>query len=120
MKNTYLQLIQMASGAIVGVLLTVHIAIQRLDVILGYCGIRIADPLAFSSMMDRARQGSWVALYIILLLFALIHSLNGLRNMLLEINLSDRAIKVSTGIIIAVGAVFLGLGIYAPLALVGR
>jgi succinate dehydrogenase hydrophobic anchor subunit len=120
MRNTYLQLLQMASGAIVGILLLIHIAVQRLDVILGYFGVKVNDPLAFSSMMERARQGSWAALYIALLAFALFHALNGLRNMLLETNLSPSAMKVWTVIIISAGIIFLALGIYTPLVLLGR
>lgn len=120
MRNTYLQLVQMVSGAIVGILLFIHIAVQRLDIMLGYFGVKVSDPLAFSSMMERARQGSWAALYIALLAFALFHALNGLRNMLLETNLSATAIRVLTGIIIAAGLVFLALGTYTPIALLGK
>jgi len=120
MKNTYLQLLQMASGAIVGILLLIHISVQRLDVILGFFGVKSGDPLAFSSMMERARQGSWAALYIALLAFALFHAGNGLRNMLLETSLSSRTMAVLTWIIIAVGVVFLALGIYTPLVLLGK
>jgi succinate dehydrogenase hydrophobic anchor subunit len=120
MRNTYLQLLQLASGAIVGILLLIHVAVQRLDVILGYVGVKVSDPLAFSSMMERARQGSWAALYICLLAFALFHAGNGLRNILLETGLSAAAVKVCTVTIIAVGAVFLALGIYTPLVLLGK
>ncbi len=120
MRNTYLQLLQLASGVIVGILLLIHVAVQRLDVILGYAGLKVSDPLAFSSMMERARQGSWAALYIALLIFALFHACNGLRNMLLETSLSPAAIKVCTGTIIAVGVIFLALGIYTPLVLLGK
>jgi len=120
MRNTYLQLVQMASGAIAGILLLIHIAVQRLDIILGYFGVNVSDPLAYGSMMERARQGSWAALYIALLAFALFHALNGLRNILLELDLSDKAIRVSTGIIIFTGLVFLSLGIYTPVVLLGK
>lgn len=120
MRNTYLQLLQMASGAIAGILLLIHISVQRLDVILGFVGVKVSDPLAFNSMMERARQGSWAALYIALLAFALFHAGNGLRNILLETSLSSSALKVLTGIIIVVGAAFLALGIYTPLVLLGK
>jgi succinate dehydrogenase hydrophobic anchor subunit len=120
MRNTYLQLLQLASGAVIGILLLIHVAVQRLDVILGFFGVKAGDPLAFSSMMERARQGSWAALYILLLAFALFHGGNGLRNMLLETSLSPKAVKASTVIIIAVGIIFLALGIYTPLVLLGK
>jgi len=117
MKNTYLQLAQMVTGALVAVLLAIHITVQQSDVVLGLLGIKIADPTTWSSMMDRAHQGSWVGIYISLLAFGLFHSLNGFRNILLETNLSASAIRILTGFIIAFGIIFLVLGTYAPIAL---
>jgi succinate dehydrogenase / fumarate reductase membrane anchor subunit len=117
MKNTYLQMAQMISGALVAVLLAVHIGVQKLDVILGFFGARISDPIAWSSVVERAHQGLWVAIYILLLTFGLFHALNGLRNMLLETNLSSSTMRVLTGLIIAFGIVFLALGIYTPIVL---
>jgi succinate dehydrogenase hydrophobic anchor subunit len=120
MRNTYLQLAQMITGALVAVLLAIHISVQRLGVILGFLGVKIADPLAFESMMERARQGLWAGIYIALLAFGLFHALNGLRNILLETSLSDRAMQVLTWLIIICGLAFLVLGTYVPLVLLNR
>jgi succinate dehydrogenase hydrophobic anchor subunit len=120
MKNTYLQLAQMISGALVAVLLALHLAVQKLDVILGFFGAKISDPTAWSSVMERAHQGLWVFIYISLLALGLFHALNGLRNMLLEINLSSSAMRVLTGLIVVFGIIFLALGTYTPLFLLGK
>ena len=120
MKNTYLQLAQMVSGALVAVLLGIHIAVQQSSVILGFFGVKVADPLTFSSMMERARQGTWVGIYISLLALGLFHGLNGLRNILLELNFSAATMRVLTALIIVFGIIFLALGTYAPLVLLGR
>lgn len=120
MKNTYLQIAQMISGALVAILLAVHVAVQKLDVVLGFFGAKTGDPIAWSSVMERAHQGLWVAIYILLLAFGLFHALNGLRNMLLEVNLSSSTMRILTGLIIAFGVIFLVLGIYTPLVLLGK
>jgi len=120
MKNTYLQITQMVTGVLVAILLTIHIAVQRLDVILGFIGIKVTDPLAWKSMMERAHQGSWVAIYISLLAFGLFHGLNGLRNILLEMNLSTSSMRVLTGFIIVFGILFFALGTCTPIILLAR
>ena len=119
MKNTYLQFAQMITGVLIAVLLAIHIVVQQSNVVLGLFGIKIANPTEWSSMIERAHQGTWVGIYIALLAFGLFHALNGLRNMLLETNLSASAMRVLTGFIIAFGVVFLVLGTYAPIFLLG-
>lgn len=44
MKNTYLQIAQMITGALVAVLLAIHITVQQSDAVLGLLGIKVADP----------------------------------------------------------------------------
>ena len=117
MKNTYLQIAQMITGALVAVLLAVHITVQQSDVILGLMGIKVADPTTWSSLMERAHQGTWVGIYISLLAFGLFHALNGFRNILMETNLSAPSMRVLTGLIIAFGVIFLVLGTYTPIVL---
>ena len=120
MKNTYLQLAQMVSGALVAVLLALHLTVQKLDVILAFFGARITDPIAWSSVMERAHQGLWVGIYICLLALGLFHALNGLRNILLETNLAPSTMRVLTGLIIAFGIIFLALGTDTPIYLLGK
>jgi len=83
-----------------------------------FFGIDIAhDPTVFKLMMARAQTITFAAIYIALLIFALYHAFNGLRNVVLELTTTPRAEKVVTGVILFVGVVFLALGIYTPLAL---
>jgi succinate dehydrogenase hydrophobic anchor subunit len=117
MKNAYLQFAQLVTGVLVGIFLIIHLSVQRLDLLLGYIGIKVSDPLTWKSMMDRAHQSSWVGIYICLLTLGLFHGLNGLRNVLSELNIPSSAMRILTGLIIAFGIVFLALGIYAPVVL---
>jgi succinate dehydrogenase hydrophobic anchor subunit len=124
MRNTYLQFTQYITGVLIAILLGIHVVNMHLDTILlffgvnTFFGIDIAqDPTVFKLMMERAQTVTFAAIYIALLIFALYHAFNGLRNVLLELTTTPGAEKVVTGVIIFVGVVFLVLGIYTPLAL---
>ena len=124
MRNTYLQFTQFITGILIAILLGIHVVNMHLDAVLSFLGVKtffgidIAhDPTVFKLMVARAQTVTFAAIYIALLIFALYHAFNGLRNVLLELTRSPRAEKVVTGVIIFVGVVFLVLGIYTPLAL---
>jgi len=118
MKNTYLQLAQIITGTVVGILLSIHMAVMHLDALLGFFGI--VNDISWASMIERAREGVWAGIYIALLTFGLFHALNGLRNILLEINLSNTTERVLTRIIIIAGVAFFILGTWAPLTLLSQ
>jgi succinate dehydrogenase / fumarate reductase membrane anchor subunit len=117
MRQTYLQIAQMCTGILIAILLGLHMAVMHLDAILGFFGVKITDVTAFTSMIERSRQGLWAAIYILLLVFALYHALNGLRNVVLEITASRKGERITTGVVIFIGVVFLVVGVYAPIAL---
>jgi succinate dehydrogenase hydrophobic anchor subunit len=120
MRNTYLQFIQLISGVLIAVLLGIHMVIQHLDAILGFFKIDVKDATSWTSMIDRSKQGLWAAIYIALLIFALYHAFNGLRNIILELTPSPRADRIVTVILIILGVIFLCLGVYTPLALLSK
>ena len=124
MRNTYLQFVQLITGILIAVLLGIHMVNMHLDAILGFFGVQTffgvniaADPTVFKLMQDRARTVVFAGIYIALLIFALYHAFNGLRNIVLELTTSARAERAVNTVIIIVGVIFLALGIYAPLAL---
>jgi succinate dehydrogenase hydrophobic anchor subunit len=120
MRNTYLQFIQLITGVLIAILLGIHMVIQHLDAILGFFKIDVKDATAWPSMIGRAKQGIWAAIYVALLIFTLYHAFNGLRNIILELTPSPRADRIVTVILIIVGVIFLILGIYVPLALLSK
>jgi succinate dehydrogenase hydrophobic anchor subunit len=120
MRNTYLQFIQLITGVLIAVLLGIHMVIQHLDAILGFFGIDVRDATSWPSMIGRAKQGIWALIYIALLIFALYHAFNGLRNILLELTSSARTERVITVAIIVVGVIFLILGVWAPIVLLSK
>jgi len=117
MRNTYLRLLQLVTGALIAVLLGIHIVIMHVDAILGFFGVDAAKPTSWGAMIERASQGIWAGLYIALLVFVLYHAFNGLRNIILELTPSVKTGRIVTWVIIAFGIIaFIG-GTYVPVAL---
>lgn len=117
MRRTYLWFWQLVSGAVIVVLLGIHMVLLHLNDILTFFGFDLAEPTSWESVSARANQGIWAGIYSALLFFGLSHASNGLRNVLLELIPSARTARVVTGIIIAVGTVFFIGGTYVVVAL---
>ena len=114
MRGTYLWFAQLVTGVLIAVLLGIHMVMQHLNAALG-----TTDPTAWQSMIDRASQGAWVGLYIVLLAFGLYHGINGLRNIILEVTPSARGGRIVTWMLIVFGVVVFIWGTYVPIALSG-
>lgn len=120
MRNTYLQLLQLITGVLIAILLSIHMVIMHLDAILGFFGVDVGEVTSWESMIDRSGQCLWASIYIALLAVVLYHGLNGLRNVILELTPSTKTMRIVTVIIILFGIVaFIG-GTYVPIALLGN
>jgi len=117
MRNTYLWILQLATGVLIAIFLGIHMVIQHLDAVLEFFGVDIAEATSWASMIDRASQGIWVGLYIALLAVGLYHGANGLRNIILELTPSAKTGRIVTWAIIALGIIFFIGGTYVPVAL---
>jgi len=117
MRKTHLRLLHLITGALIAVLLGIHMVILHLDTILGFFGVDATEPTSWGAMMGRASQGIWVGLYIALLAFVLYHALNGLRGIILEVTPSPRTERIVTRVIIAFGIIAFIWGAYVPVAL---
>jgi succinate dehydrogenase hydrophobic anchor subunit len=112
MMRTRFHLIHIVTGVLIAVFLSIHIVRLHLDDILN-----TNDPNSWESMMSRATDGMWAALYIALLAVALYHALYGLRGIILELTPSARAGRVTTWCFIAIGIAAFGWGAYVPIHL---
>jgi succinate dehydrogenase/fumarate reductase cytochrome b subunit len=110
--RTRFHLIHIVTGVLIAVFLGIHMVRSHLDDILGR-----DDPTSWESMMSRATDGLWVALYIALLAVALYHALYGLRGIILELTPSTRAARVTTWCLVAIGIAAFGWGTYVPIHL---
>lgn len=117
MRNTYLWLLQLITGGLIGFFAGTHLVLMHLDNILGFFGVTIEEPSSWSSMIERAGKGLWLAFYLIFLTLVLYHGLNGLRGVILEVTPAPRTERIVTGLILAFGLIALGLGIYVPVQL---
>jgi len=124
MRTTHLQFVQLITGILIAILLAIHMINMHLDAILGFFGVQTIfgvniaqDPTIFNLMIARAQKTVFAGIYIALLVFTLYHAFYGLRNIILELSPSQGTERIITGIIIIIGIIFLGLGVYAPIAL---
>jgi len=107
----------MLTGILIAVLLGIHMVIQHLDAVLRFFGATTTDPTSWGSMIARASQGIWVALYIALLAFLLYHALYGLRGVILEVTTSVKLERIITWSFIIIGIIVFIWGAYVPVVL---
>jgi len=107
----------MLTGILIAVLLGIHMVIQHLDAVLRFFGATTTDPTSWGSMIARASQGIWVALYIALLAFLLYHALYGLRGIILEVTTSVKLERIITWSFIIIGIIVFIWGAYVPVVL---
>jgi len=117
MWRTRLHLLHMLTGILIAVLLGIHMVIQHLDAVLRFFGATTTDPTSWGSMIARASQGIWVALYIALLAFLLYHALYGLRGVILEVTTSVKLERIITWSFIIIGIIVFIWGAYVPVVL---
>ncbi len=117
MRNAYIWLLQLVTGVLIAVFLGIHMVLQHLNAVLSFFGVGVADATAWASMMGRANQGIFVALYIALLVVGLYHGINGLRNIILETTSSARIKNIVTWSFVILGIGVFAWATYVPVAL---
>ena len=115
--RTRLHLLHMLAGAVIAILLGIHMVILHLDAVLGFFGVDATEPTSWGAMISRASQGIWVGIYIALLAFVLYHAFYGLRGIIMELNPSVKTGRIITRVLIAVGIGVFIWGTYVPIVL---
>jgi succinate dehydrogenase hydrophobic anchor subunit len=108
----------LGAGALILVLLGLHMAIMHLDTTLGITGTG-EEPIDWASVAERAQSLFFTASYVLLLAAALYHGFFGLRNILFELDPGvglRRAIDVG---LLVFGLALFGFGTWAALAAPG-
>ena len=72
------------------------------------------DPASWSSVAQRAASAGWLALYILMLIFGFYHGLHGVRGLILELSLPNRAIRALNWTVVLGGLAVFGYAIYIP------
>jgi succinate dehydrogenase/fumarate reductase cytochrome b subunit len=94
------------AGLVIFVFLGLHMAIMHLDTLLGWFNPAGMKPVAWESVLQRARLGFFTVTYIVLLGAALFHGLYGLRNILFELG-PGAAAKKGLSLLLTLGGVAL-------------
>jgi succinate dehydrogenase hydrophobic anchor subunit len=90
------------AGLVILVLLGLHMAVMHLDTLLGWFNPDGLKPIAWASVLERARMGFFTVSYVVLLGAALFHGLYGLRNILFELG-AGRGLKGLISVVLALG-----------------
>jgi len=116
MRESTLWMLNIIAGAVILVLLGVHMAIMHLDAILGFVGLAPSGTVEAQVVFARSRQALFMTTYIILLGAALYHGLYGLRKIVFELTLSKIVEKLVDWFLIIAGLALFVYGGYVAIA----
>jgi len=106
MKEVHLKILQYVTGIGIFFLLGLHLLLMHL------AG---GEPESWTSVAGRAASASWLAAYILILIFGIYHGLHGVRGLILELSLPNKAVKVMNWSIIFMGIAVFGYAVYIPI-----
>lgn len=119
MRESTLWMWHIFAGAVVFILLGIHMLIIHFDSILHLLGLGSGDVLVAESVFARSKQLGFMITYILLLGFALYHGLYGLRNILFELTLPKGVELVISLVLVMVGVFLFVYGTYVAIAVFG-
>ena len=102
------------AALVILVVLGIHMAIMHLSKLLGTAGA--GGVLSYSSVIERSREFVFAFMYVVLLGAALYHGLYGLRTIIFELTLSERAERIIAALIVFIGVVLFVAGTYGTIA----
>jgi succinate dehydrogenase hydrophobic anchor subunit len=108
MRDQRLWTWHLAAGAVILVLLGLHMTIMHLDVLIGIFNPADPHPTEWVNVLARAKMGFFTFSYIALLGAALFHGLYGFRNILFELG-PGAGLKRVLNVVLVLG----GLGLFA-------
>jgi len=115
MRESTLWFWHILAGAIILVLLAVHMTIMHLDDLLTLLGVGQGDPIDKEIVFARSQQLFFMITYILLLGAALFHGLYGLRTILFELSLSRGLEKTINWLFTLSGLALFAYGTYAAI-----
>jgi len=113
MRDQKLWTWHLAAGAIILILLGLHMAIMHLDALLGVFSPAGGHPIDWANVVARGQSLAFTLTYILLLGAALFHGLYGLRNILFELDPAPPLKKALSWVLILVGVGLFIFGTWA-------
>lgn len=120
MGRTYLWLLQMVTGVVILVSLSIALVSTHLPVVLNLLGIDAIGQVPEGLAANRANPGVWAGMAGVLVAIILYHALSGLRNTLVELVPSAKKARIISWVIIVSGIIILMGSIYVPVVLFSR
>lgn len=106
MKESTLWFLFIVSGAVMVVLLAIHMGIMHMDSLLLHFNLGYKNVLSSESVAQRARDIFHVIVYMLLLGTALFHGLYGLRSMVYELPIKEIYKKMTDAAVLLAGVLF--------------
>jgi succinate dehydrogenase / fumarate reductase membrane anchor subunit len=118
MRDQKLWTWHIAAGAVILVLLGMHMTVMHLDRLVHFAGLNPAGghPVDWANVVERGKSAAFMVTYVLLLGAALFHGLYGLRNILLELNPPGILKKVIGAILLVAGLGLFAFGTWAAVA----
>jgi succinate dehydrogenase hydrophobic anchor subunit len=106
MKESHLKTLQYLTGIGLVIVVGLHLFISHLNG---------GEPTSWDSVSDRAASVGWFITYILILLFGIYHGMHGIRGVILEFSLPDRAVKMLNLTVILLGLAVFAYAVYIPI-----
>lgn len=116
MRDQQLWTWHLGAGAVILVLLGLHMTIMHLEAIVRIFNPFPGEPVAWANVVHRSKSVFFLVTYVLLLGTALFHGFYGLRNMVFELNPGAAAKKALSGLLVLAGLVLFAVGTWAAWA----
>ncbi len=116
MRDQRLWTWHIGAGAVILVLLGLHMTVMHLDAIVRVFNPAPGEPVDWANVVARGKSVFFLVTYVLLLGTALFHGFYGLRNILFELNPGAPAKKAMNGLFLVAGLVLFAIGTWAAWA----
>lgn len=116
MRDQRLWTWHIGAGAVILVLLGLHMTVMHLDAIVRIFNPAPGEPVDWANVVARSKSVFFLVTYVLLLGTALFHGFYGLRNILFELNPGAPAKKAMNGLFLVAGLVLFAIGTWAAWA----
>jgi succinate dehydrogenase / fumarate reductase membrane anchor subunit len=101
------------AGAVILVLLGLHMTVMHLDAVVRVFSPQPGEPIGWANVMERGKSVFFLVTYVLLLGAALFHGFYGLRNIVFELNPGAGVRKTVTLLLVGAGAALFIVGTWA-------
>lgn len=113
MRDQRLWTWHLGAGAVILVLLGLHMTVMHLDEVVRVFNPNDGEPIAWANVAARAKSVFFLVSYILLLGTALFHGFYGLRNIVFELNPGAGTKKAISGLLVTAGLILFVVGAWA-------